>query len=137
MSLLNNNELQFVTLPYIKKHFKITDSQDDDTLLGIVQASNLEVKKRIIAVTDDLSTIEGSIFFQPCQDAARTYCESEIRRQISLMFTEAETIMTTFNSMMDTLIGEIRSQAPDRTSRKIAARDTDFEDDYFAERRLP
>ena len=137
MSLLSNNPLQFVTLPFLKSHFKITDTQDDNTLLAIVQAGNLEVKKRIIAVTDDLDLVEGSIFFQPSQDAALVYCESEIRRQINQLYTEAETIMAKFETMMGTLISEIRSQAPERTARRLASRETDFEDDFFAERRFP
>jgi len=137
MSLLSNDALQFVTLQFIKSHFKITDTQDDNTLLAIVQAGNLEVKKQIIAVSDDLNSIEGSIFFQPAQNAALVYVEAEIRRQINQLYTEAETIMARFNEMMLTLISEIRSQAPERTSRKLASRETDFEDDFFAERRFP
>jgi len=135
-SLLNNNELQFITLDLVKSHFQITDKQDDDTLLSIVQAGNLEVKKQIIAVVDDLNTIEGSIFFQPAQTAALTFVESEIRRQINQLYTEAETIMAQFKEKMLTLIGEIRSQAPTRTRRNISKRDEDFEDDFFAERRF-
>lgn len=53
------------------------------------------------------------------------------------MYEEAKTIMITFETMMESLIGEIRSQAPERTSRKLASRTIDFEDDFFAERRLP
>lgn len=137
MSLLNNDNLQFLTLQFIKSHFKITDTQDDNTLLAIVQAGNLEVKKRIIAVTDDLDLVEGSIFFQPAQNAALVYVESEIRRQINQMYNEAAEIMTKFETMMETLISEIRSQAPERTARRLASRETDFEDDFFAERRFP
>lgn len=137
MSLLSNNNLQFITLSFLKSHFKITDTQDDNTLLAITQAGNLEVKKRIIAVTDDLNLVEGSIFFQPSQDAALVYCESEIRRQINQLYTEAETIMVKFETMMETLISEIRSQAPERTSRRLASRETKFEDEFFAERRFP
>jgi len=137
MSLLSNDALQFVTLQFIKSHFKITDTQDDNTLLAIVQAGNLEVKKRIIAVSDDLDLVEGSIFFQPAQNAALVYVEAEIRRQINQLYTEAETIMERFEAMMETLISEIRSQAPERTSRRLASREIDFEDDFFAERRFP
>lgn len=135
MSLLNNNALQFVTLDLVKSHFKITDKQDDDTLLSIVQSSNLEVKKGLIVVVDDLNTIEGSIFFQPAQSAALTFVEAEIRRLINQLYTEAETIMGQFKEKMLTLIGEIRSQAPTRTSRNIARRDEDFEDEFFSTRR--
>lgn len=135
-SLLDNNNLQFVTLPFVKSHFTITDTQDDNTLLAIIQAGNLEVKKQIIAVSDNLNAIEGSIFFQPAQDAVLVYVESEIARQINKLYTEAETIMARFKDMMLTLIGEIRSQAPERTSRKLAKRDDNFEDDFFAERRF-
>ena len=137
MSLLTNDNLQFVTLQFIKSHFKITDQQDDNTLLAIVQAGNLEVKKQIIAVSDDLDLVEGSIFFQPAQNAALVYVEAEIRRQINQLYTEADTIMARFKDMMETLISEIRSQAPERTARKLASRETDFEDDFFAERRFP
>ena len=137
MSLVSNDNLQFVTLQFIKSHFKITDDQDDNTLLAIMQAGNLEVKNRIIAVADDLDLIEGSIFFQKCQDAVLVYVESEIRRQINQMYTEAAEIMTKFETLMETLISGIRSQAPERTSRRLASRETDFEDDFFAERRFP
>ena len=137
MSLVSNNNLQFVTLQFIKGHFKITDTQDDEKLLEIVQAGNQEAKKKLIAVTDDLGTIEGSIFFQSIQDAVIVYCESEIRRQINQLYDEAKTIMERFVVMMEEVVEEIRSQAPERTSRHIASRDINFEDDYFAERRLP
>lgn len=137
MSLLSNTNLQFVTLSFIKSHFKITDTQDDNTLLAIAQDANLEVKKQIIAVADDLDLVEGSIFFQPAQSAALKYVEAEIRRQINQLYTEADTIMAKFKDMMLTLISEIRSQAPERTARRIASREIDFEDDFFAERRFP
>ena len=137
MSLLNNNDLQFITLSHLKKHFKITDTQDDDTLLEIVQAGNQEAKKYIIGVVDDLDTVEGSIIFEPCRDAVMVFCESEIRRQINHMYPEAKDIMENFEYMMASVVREIRSQAPVRTSRLIAARDINFEDDFFAERRLP
>jgi len=134
-ALTSNTGNQFLTLDFLKSTFKITDTQDDDTLLGIVQASNLEVKKRVIAVLDSL-ILEGTIFFQPAQDAALVYAESEIKRKINLMFTEAKDIMERFEGMMETLIGEIRATAPVRTSRRNAKRDDELEDDFFAERRF-
>lgn len=135
MSLLNNNALQFVTLDFVKSHFKITDKQDDDTLLGIVQAANLEVKKQIRPVVDDIDAIEGSRFFQEAQTAALTFVEAEIRRQINQLYTEADTIMAQFTAKMLTLVGDIRSEAPTRKSRNIASRDEDFEDEFFSTRR--
>jgi len=137
LSTTSNNPLQFVTLAQLKAHFKITDTQDDDTLLQIVQAGNQEAKKYIIGVVDDLDAIEGSIIFEPCKDAVMVYCESEIRRQINQMYTEGDNIMEKFEYMMASVVKEIRSQAPERTSRQLAKRDTNFEDDFFAERRLP
>ena len=136
MSNLNNNNLQFITLPVLKDHFKFTDAQDDETLLSIVQNCNLEIKKRLINEIDDLDTIEGSVFFQPASDAALVYCESEVRRQINKQYDIAKTIMERFTTMIETLIGFLKSAAPERTSRLLAARDTDDEDEYFAERHV-
>lgn len=136
MSLQDNNDLQFITLSFVNKTFGFTDGQDDDTMLGIVQACNLEIKKRIINAVDDLDSIEGSIYFQPGQDAALVFCEAEKLRKINKQYEEAEKVMTRFESMMDSLIFLLRADAPKRTSRHIASRDTDFEDDYFAERRF-
>lgn len=134
--LLDNTGNQFITLALVKATFKIADSQDDNTLLGIVQAGNLEVKKRLIAVVDSINQIEGTIFFQPAQDAALVFAEAEIRRKINQMYSEAKDIMLKFETMMESLVGEIRSQAPERTSRQLAKRDDNFEDDFFAERRF-
>jgi len=44
--------------------------------------------------------------------------------------------METFESMMESYVGFLRSQAPSRTSRQLASRDIDDEDDYFATRHL-
>ena len=134
MSVVNNAN-QFLTLDFVKNHFGITDNQDDDTLLGIVQACNLEMKKRLIGVVDSITQLEGTQFFASAQSVALVFCEAEIRRLINLMITEAAIIMERFIEMVETLRGEVRSQAPVRTSRNIASRDTDYEDDFFAERR--
>ncbi len=134
MSLTTNNDLQFITLALVKNHFKFTDNQDDDTLLDIVQACNLEIKKRIINTVDDLGTIEGSIYFQPGADAALVYCEAEKLRRINKQYDQADKVMKTFEAMMVTLVGLLKANAPVRTSRLIASRDTDAEDDYFATR---
>ena len=136
MSVDTEVKQQFITLSLLKRHFKITDTQDNDILVGIVEASNLEVTKQILPVIDNINIIEDSIFFQPAQDAALVFAESRIRREINQMYTEADMIMVQFKEMMATLIGEIRSQAPVRTSRHLASRDVDFEDDFFAERRF-
>ncbi|KKN75413.1 hypothetical protein LCGC14_0380340 [marine sediment metagenome] len=134
MTLGTDNDLQFVTLDSVKSHFGITDKQDDNTLLSIVQAANLEVKKQVLTVTDDVNTIEGTPLFKPGQNAALVFVEAEIRRLINKLYEEANKIMLRFDAMMETYLGEFRSQAPTRTSKKLSARDTDFEDDHFAER---
>jgi len=131
---LDNNNLQFITLPIVKTHFGFTDNQDDLKLLSIVQSCNLEIKKRITPITDSLDSIEGSIYFQSCSDAALVYCEAEKLRQLNKQYDEAAKVMARFESMMESLLGSIRAQAPARTSRHIASRDTDSEDDYFATR---
>ena len=130
-----NNTLQFIKLEFVKKHFGFTDEQDDNTLLAIVQSCNLEIKKRIVNLIDDIDTIEGSIFFQPAADAALVYCEAEKLRRINKQYDEAAKVMTQFESMMESYVGQLRAFAPARTSRNIASRDTDFEDDFFAMRR--
>jgi len=134
MSLVNN-EVQFLTLDFLKNHFAITDDQDDDTLLGIIQAANMEMKKRLVGVVDDLKNLAGTQFWASIQSAALVFAESEIRRQINLLYTEATTIMDRFKEQAETLVSELRSVAPARTERKITARDEDFEDDFFATRR--
>lgn len=136
MSALTNNELQFITLDILKGHFNFTDKQDDDTLLEIVITCNLEIKKRLINEIDDLDTIEGSVYFQPGSNAALVYCESEIRRQINKMYTEAKTIMERFTEMMDSLVNFLKADAPVRQSRLVSRIDEDPEADYFAERHV-
>lgn len=134
MSLTNNNTLQFLNLPFLKKHFGFTDNQDDDTLLSIIQASNLELKKRIVSLADDLTKIEGTDLFQPTFDAALVFCEAEKLRRINKQYDEAAKTMTQFNLMMLSLIDLYASSAPERLSRILSTRDVDPEDDYFAER---
>ena len=135
MSLVNN-EVQFLTLDFLKNHFQITDNQDDDTLLGIVQACNMEMKKSISGTVDNIAKLKETQFWASIQSTALIYCESEIRRQINQLYTQAIEIMKRFKESVISLIDEIRSTAPERTERNIAARDSDFEDDFFAERRF-
>ncbi|KKN08731.1 hypothetical protein LCGC14_1053810 [marine sediment metagenome] len=135
MSVINN-EVQFVTLDFVKAHFIITDDQDDDILFGIVQAANMEMKKRLTGFADDIGNLAASQFWPSIQSAGLVFVEAEIRRQINQLYTEAETIMSRFENMMVSLIGELKSVAPTRTERIIAKRDEDFEDDFFAERRF-
>ena len=136
MSTISNNDLQFITLALAKDHFGFTDTQDDVILSDIVVACNLEIKKRITPVVDDLSTIEGSIHFQPGANAALVYCEAEKLRRINKQYDKAKDVMVTFNAMMDSYIDSLKAIAPIRTSRLLASRDTDDEDDYFAERHV-
>lgn len=135
MSIVNN-AVQFLTLDFVKNHFQITDDQDDDTLFGIVQACNMEMKKRISGSVDDISNLAGSQFWPSIQSTALIYCESEIRRQINQLYTKSIEIMKRFEESVISLIEELRSTAPERTSRNIASRDEDFEDEFFAERRF-
>jgi hypothetical protein len=131
---LDNNTLQFITLSLVKSHFGFTDNQDDGILLQIVQSCNLEIKKRITPIVDSLDSIEGSIHFQPGQDAALVYCEAEKLRQINKQHDKAKTTLETFETMMESYLGSLRAQAPVRTSRQLASRDTDPEDDYYGTR---
>ena len=135
MSTLNN-QVQFVTLDQVKSHFVITDDQDDDTLLSIIQAANMEMKKRLTGFADDIGNLAATQFWSSIQSNALVFVEAEIRRQINQMHTQAETIMKRFEDMMVSLIGEMKSVAPERTERIISKRDEDFEDDFFAERRF-
>lgn len=131
-----NNQVQFLTLDFVKSHFQITDDQDDDTLLGIIQACNMEMKKRLVGVSDDIANLQGTQFWASIQSNALIYCESEIRRKINQMYTESDVIMKRFEESVTSMINEMKSIAPTRTSRKISSKDEDFEDDYFAERRF-
>lgn len=129
------NENQFVTLDDVKLHFKFTDSQDDDTLLSIIQSANNEVKKQIIGVVDDISKIESSKFYPRCVDVSLVFCESEIRRQINQMYDESEKIMKSFESKMESLLDDMKAIAPVRTSRQVVSKEVEFEDEYIANRR--
>ena len=131
------NENQFVTLDDVKNQFGFTSTQSDNKLLFIVQSANDEVKKRIITVVDDITQIENSKFFPKCLDTAMTFCEAEIKRQINHLYDEYEKIMKSFESKMESLLGDLRAIAPKRTSLQVVSRDVPFEDDYFAERHMP
>ena len=131
------NENQFITLNSIKADFSFTDEQDDDTLLRIVKESNNEVKKELKTVVDDITSIEGTKFFGRAQDAANTFAISRIRRDINQMYDQADNIMKSYKSQIETLKGDVRAIAPKRTSLEVVTRTIPFEDDYFAERHLP
>ena len=131
------NENQFITLASIKTDLTFTDDQDDDILLRIVKESNNEVKKELKTVVDDITSIEGTKFFDRAQDAANTFAISRIRRDINQMYDEAEKIMNSYKSQIETLKGDVRAIAPKRTSLEVVTRTIPFEDDYFAERHLP
>ena len=135
MSVEINDNL-FVTLDGVKLHFGITDTQDDDTILSIVQSSNNEVKKQIIGVVDDISKIENSKFFSRCVDAAMIFCEAEIRRQINQMYDQSEKIMKSFDGKMESLLEDMKAIAPVRTSRQVVSKEVVFEDEFFADRRF-
>jgi len=137
LSVEEINDNQFVTLDFLKTYLKFTDSQDDDTLLGIIKSANNEVKKQLITVVDSILAIEGTKFFDRAQDAALVFCVSYVRRDINQMYDEAEKLLNNFNSQMETLLGDIRATAPKRTSLEVVTRTIPFEDDYFAERHVP
>lgn len=131
------NENQFITLDSLKLDLDFTDTQDDNTLLRIVKESNNEVKKELKTVVDDITAIEGTKFFGRAQDAANTFAISRVRRDINQMYDEAENIMKSYTSQIETLLGDVRAIAPKRTSLEVVSRTIPFEDDYFAERHLP
>ncbi len=131
------NENQFITLDSIKTDLDITDTQDDNTLLRIVKESNNEVKKELKTVVDDITSIDGTKFFDRAQDAANTFALSRVRRDINQMYDESDKIMESYKSQIETLLGDVRAIAPKRTSLKVVSRTVLFEDDYFAERHLP
>lgn len=131
------NENQFITLDSLKTDLDITDTQDDNTLLRIVKESNNEVKKELKTVVDDITSIEGTKFFGRAEDAAHTFALSRFRRDINQMYDESEQIMKSYNSQIETLLGDVRAIAPKRTSLEVVTRTIPFEDDYFAERHLP
>jgi len=130
------NENQFITLDDAKKRFGFTSTLNDDILLSIVKSSNNEVKKLIVGVVDDIASIEGSKFFPRCKDTALIFCEAEIKRQINHMYDEYEKIIKVFNSMMDSLLEDMKAIAPVRTSREVVSREVDFEDEFVANRRF-
>ena len=131
------NENQFITLANIKTDLTFTDDQDDDTLLRIVKESNNEVKKELKTVVDNITSIEGTKFFGRAQDAAKTFAISRIRRDLNQMYDEADNIMKSYKSQIETLKGDVIAIAPKRTSLEVVSRFIPFEDDYFAERHLP
>jgi len=131
------NENQFITLPFLKSFLKITDTQDDDTLLEIVKSSNNELKKQLKTVVDDITSIEGTKFFDRAQDTALTFALSKVRRNINQMYDEADKLKANYTSEIETLLGDVRAIAPARTSLEVVSRTIPFEDDYFAERHLP
>jgi len=131
------NENQFITLDFLKSFLKITDTQDDDTLLEIVKSSNNELKKQLKTVVDSITDIEGTKFFDRAQDTALTFALSKVRRNINQMYDEADKLKQNYESEIETLKGDVRAIAPKRTSLEVVTRDIPFEDDYFAERHLP
>ena len=131
------NENQFITLDSLKSFLKITDTQDDDTLLEIVKSSNNELKKQLKTVVDDITSIEGTKFFGRAQDTALTFAVSKVRKNINQMYDEADKLKANYESEIETLLGDVRAIAPKRTSLEVVARFIPFEDDYFAERHLP
>ncbi len=60
-----------------------------------------------------------------------------VKRDINHMFDESAKIMTDYTNQIQTLLGDIRAIAPERTSTQVVTRSIPFEDDYFAERHTP
>lgn len=127
--------IEYIVLDDVKTQYGFTDTQDDATLTGITSSANDEVNKRIAGVVDG-DTLDTE-FTSRGKDAALVFAESEIRRQINQLFDDAKKTMEKFNSMMASLLGDLRSIAPKRSSLEVVTRDVPFEDDYFAERHLP
>lgn len=130
------NENQFVTLDDLKSRFGITDNQDNDILLFIVQSANDEIKKRIVGVVDDISKIENSKFFPRCINVAMIFCEAEVKRQINHKHPESEQTKKVFENMMESLLEDMKAIAPVRTSRQVVSKEVDFEDEFFENRRF-
>lgn len=128
------NDNYFVSLKSLKSYLEITDTQDDNALLRIVVTANNELKKQLITVVDDITSLEGSSFFDKATDVALVFCLSQYRRDVNQMYDEADKILTTYNSQIETLLGDVRAHAPKRTSLEVVTRDVPFEEDYFAER---
>lgn len=129
------NKNQLVTLDSFKDYVPITDTQDDSTILRIVNIGNNELKKQLVTVVDDITSLEGTAVFEKAQGVALTYCMSLYRRDVNQMYQEAKDIMKDYESQLESLLGDVRAFAPKRTSRELVTRDVSFEDDYFAERR--
>ena len=53
------------------------------------------------------------------------------------MYDESEKILAVYEDAKETLLGDVRAIAPERTSREVVTREVPFEDDYFAERHVP
>jgi len=140
MSFPGINEISeniFITLDSLKSYLEITDTQDDDTLLRIVKTANNELKKNLVTVVDNISNIEGTKFFDRASDVALIFCLSQVRRDINQMYDESDKILKDYESQLETLLGDVRAIAPERTSREVVTREVPFEDDYFAERHVP
>lgn len=131
------NQNEFVTLTSLKDYFDFTDDQDDKTLLRIVNTGNNELKKALKTVVDDITQIQGTKFFDRAIDVALIYCNAQIKRDINQMYDESEKILKVYEDAKETLLGDVRAIAPERTSREVVTREVPFEDDYFAERHIP
>lgn len=131
------NDNLFVTLESLKNYLEITDTQDDNTLLRITKTANNELKKKLVTVVDNITKIKGTKFFDRAVDVALVFCLSQVRRDINHMYDESDKILKDYESQLETLLGDVRAIAPERTSRQVVTRQVPFEDDYFAERHIP
>ena len=131
------NENNFVTLNSLKDYFGFTDNQDDSTLLRIVNTGNNELKKALKTVVDDITAIEGTKFFDRAADVVLIYCNAHIKRDINQMYDESEKILKVYEDAKETLLGDVRAIAPERTAREVVTRDVPFEDEYFSQRHVP
>ncbi len=131
------NQNQLVTLDSLKDYFGFTDTQDDSTLLRIATAGNNELKKALKTVVDNITSIQGTKFFGEAVDVAMIYCNAQIKRDINQMYDESDRILKVYENAKETLLGDVRADAPERTSLKAVTRDVPFEADYFAERHMP
>jgi len=131
------NDNQFLTIESFKSIFGITDDQDNDVILEIVNDSNGEIRSIMKAVVDNTDDIENSLFFPRAHAAALKFAEAEKLRRINQMYDEAKETMTAYTNTKLNLINDILGDAPERASRALVSREIPEEDIYFATRRWP
>ena len=88
----------------------------------------------IVGVVDNINAIAGTKFFGRARSVAYTYALGLIRRDVNQMYDESDRILANYKEQLETLLGDLRAIAPQKTAYEVVTRNVPAEDDYFAER---